>query len=78
MREHSLKVISAHNIASENYLDNLFSFTSSGDYWECLGYSKTGNSVKFARLERTENSTLRQINKYIHPDKQVYVWRKNQ
>ena len=78
MIKHSLKVISAHDIASENYLDNLFSFTSYGVYWECLGYSKKGNSVKFSRLEKTEDFKLKQINRYVHPDRQVYVWKKEQ
>jgi len=76
MTKHSLKIISAHEIASENYLDNLFSFTSDGDLWICLGYSLNRNSVKFARLERTNDSTLKQVNKYVHPDKQIYVWKK--
>lgn len=74
MDKHSFKTMSAHEIAGESYSDKVYSFTSSGFYWECMGYSKSGNSVKFGRVETTKKG-LRAIYKYVNPDKQIFVWK---
>jgi hypothetical protein len=62
-------IYTAHQIASESDLYNKSVYIdSTKNKWECMGYSKFGNSVKFSRLVVLENNYLKQINKYVHPD----------
>lgn len=44
--------------------------------WECMGYSRTGRTVRFARLVELPDSTgnawkIKQVNIYVNPDKEV-------
>lgn len=59
--------MTAHDAAStpEN-IAKLFRIPGSGERWECMGYSRTGYSVRFARL--TFRPRLSQVNRYIDPD----------
>lgn len=76
MKEHSLKTMTAHEIASDNYSDNKFSFTSSANItWECMGYSRNGNSILFSRLKILDDGKLKQINIYVSPNRTLYVWK---
>jgi hypothetical protein len=46
-------------------------------HWECLGYSRTGRRVKFARLVDAPGYGtwgLRQIVKYVDPDQVIEVY----
>jgi len=64
----------AHEIASESNLYNKpIYFGTSFFAWECMGYSRSGNSVHFARLEVLPNGKIRQVDKYVHPDKPVSI-----
>ena len=64
--------MNAHDIASKDDLYNKpVWFGLSMDSWECMGYSRFGNSIRFSRLEVLENGKLRQINKYVYPDTPV-------
>jgi hypothetical protein len=63
-------IYTAHEIASTSELYNkpiIFGINKK-DKWECMGYSRSGNSIKFSRLIILENKKLMQINKYVHPD----------
>jgi len=59
-----MKKITAHDIAAEPELFNE-PVIIGRSVWECMGYSGTGNTVKFARL--VTNGGLRQISKYVDP-----------
>ena len=77
MNTDAYKTMTAHEVASTNYMDDVYSFVSTGRVlWECMGYSKTGYSIRFARLEILDDGKLRQINRYVDPDKKVYLWKK--
>ncbi len=39
--------------------------------WECLGFSKTGNKVKFRKIKVLENGKLQQINRYVDPEEEM-------
>ena len=67
--------ITAHNLASsDTMMEKSIVFYGHPDLkWECMGYSKTGNTIKFSRIEITSNNKLRQINKYVHPDMDVWI-----
>lgn len=46
--------------------------------WECVGYSRTGNTVKFARLVdggqlKSGTSWPRQISTYVEPSTSVEI-----
>jgi len=70
-----METYTAHNIASEPDLFNkVVSFSLfSRLRWECMGYSGSGKTVKFARLKVTEDG-IRQINKYVDPDEICLIW----
>ena len=71
------KTMTAHEVAGGHYVDNVYSFTMTGGVlWECMGYSKTGYTILFARLEILDDGKLRQINRYVNPDKKVYLQNK--
>ena len=77
MNADTYKTMTAHDVAGSHYVDNVYSFTMTDRVlWECMGYSKSGYTVLFARLEVLDDGKLRQINKYVDPDKKVYLWKK--
>lgn len=42
--------------------------------WECMGYSRTGNSIRFSRLIEHPEGRWKQIDRYAKPDELVLVW----
>lgn len=77
MNADTYKTMTAHEAVGSHYVDNVYSFTSTGSVlWECMGYSKSGYAILFTRLEVLDDGKLRQINKYVDPDKKVYLWKK--
>jgi hypothetical protein len=71
-----MKKLTAEKIAgSPKYFYDVFSYK--GNLWECLGYSKTGKTIKFARLIDSKISgKLRQISIYIHPEELLELVKK--
>jgi predicted site-specific integrase-resolvase len=61
------KLHTAHEIAASPRLYN-GAYKYGKSEWECMGYSKTGRTILFARLVSTKNDKLRQINTYLKPD----------
>ena len=73
MNADAYKTMTAHEVAGSHYVDGVYSFTITGRIlWECMGYSKYGLTVLFSRIEVTEKG-LKQINRYVNPDKKVYL-----
>jgi hypothetical protein len=70
-----MHTITAHDLASsDTMMEKVICLSMFSDLkWECMGYSKTGNSVKFSRVEIGETNRLKQINKYVHPDTDVWI-----
>ena len=70
MSEHMI-VKSAHEIAGDpDFYNASIVLNNSKMRWKCMGYSRSGFSVKFGRLVQTVRG-LRQINRYVDPDEQV-------
>lgn len=64
--------ITAHVMAaSPEYFSRIA--TIGKQEWECMGYSNTGNTVRFARLECTRSLKVRQINIYVNPDRIIVL-----
>ena len=64
------KTVTAHDIASGPELYNRRVRIGRND-WECLGYARTGRTIKFARLVDSGNGKLRQITTYVKPDRAI-------
>ena len=62
----------AHTIAASEELYNKVILIN-GKEWECMGYSKSGVTIKFSRIEVLQNNKLRAINLYLKPYQQVTV-----
>lgn len=76
MNADTYKTMTVHEVAGSHYVDGVYSFTITGrTLWECMGYSKSGLTVLFSRIEVTEKG-LKQINRYVNPDNKVYLWKK--
>lgn len=64
--------ITAHTMASDPDLFSLVAIIGHTEY-ECMGYSRNYRSIRFARLVEVGNMKLRQINRYIEPDRIITV-----
>jgi len=62
----------AHDIAAYHELYNRV-VTIGRNEWECMGYSRTGRTVIFARLVETKDGRFKQINKYVPPMQEVII-----
>lgn len=56
--------MTAHKFQSNHYFDVA---VIGRHEWECMGYTRTGRKIRFARVVEVEGN-LRQINKYLDPD----------
>ena len=73
-REMDKKQLTAHDIAASPELFNIpVRLTKTGkESYECMGYSRPGGSIRFARLEQLPEMKLHQINIYVYPDTPVF------
>lgn len=71
--------ITAHNVAAYPEYYNLPVRLGKGELWECMGYSRTGGSVRFGRIIPGETvgehlfDNLTVETRYLDPDKPVDV-----
>lgn len=42
--------------------------------WECMGYSRTGKTIRFSRLIEHPEGRWKQIDKYVDPEEDVLIW----
>lgn len=64
--------LTAHDIAAYPEFYNRVVLIN-GEEWECLGYSATGMTVKFARLVETRDKKLKQITINVQPHIKVEI-----
>lgn len=69
----------AHEIAGDPELYNRVVIIGGKEY-DCYGYTRTGKSIKFARIEPAKSATNKSgkwemsvIVRYLNPDKMVIV-----
>lgn len=71
------KIHTAHDIAADPDLyARPVTLPGSRLMWECMGYSRTGRTVRFARLLPGSHANiyrLKQINRYVRPDTIVKI-----
>jgi hypothetical protein len=67
-----IRTVTAHDIAGDPDLYNR-AVKIGRNKWECLGYARTGRTVKFARLVDGNNGKLRQITTYVKPDTTIEI-----
>ena len=62
--------VTAHTIAASDYYNQVILIKNKE--WECMGYCKSGMTIKFSRIEVLQNNKLALINIYIKPYQQVH------
>lgn len=66
----SSKKITAHDVASDSDIYNRVCLIK-GNEWECMGYSKSGITIKFSRIVPLANNKLLVKNCYLRPFQKV-------
>jgi hypothetical protein len=60
----------AQDIAADPDLYNRV-FLIDGEEWECMGFTKSGLTVKFSRLVHQPSGRVTQMNKYMKPHQYI-------
>ncbi len=66
------ETVTAHEMAADPFYWG-FAVKIGRNEWECMGYARTGRTVRFARLVEVDNKKLKQVNIYVAPYKEVEI-----